>query len=529
MRKQFQNLRFSLVLGSGVSKPLGTPTWKELNRLVSEDLAVQGQECCDDEVLEPMITQRLYEHYKLKKLTGFADLEPREAIKKELKVYGEFKKILYKNLYRNRPKESKKIKSIHPYLENYLTVLRNTNITINYNFDNYIERLLHEERTKAEKKSTKGYYSATNINIPFRHDKRVIYHPNGFLPHKEMEAGGSPDLIFSENEFAEQLLGVMSGHYSSLVHHFCNNTCLFIGLSLDDPTLKHLLKLVVRMNPARCHYFVYYYENETSKPSRELQKAIFAANFETYNLVTLFLCDKEIAALGDLLESGFYETEKKDSEISLLASELGVSLKYSYYIVGCIGVGKSTTITHFRDATTYDEWFEPRELDLGKEPENLDTKQTENVDKWIVRQFYLKNHKIYEETSGIILIDRCPLDPITFTPYDKWTSKADSLLTEILKGAPKIVRGHVILLLDDPAILEMRLIAGPKEYTEERLKRLQDDIKKVYNFKDVSKIDAKYMTKHEIIKRVAKIIHAEEYKEINIQNKIEEIKNDKSE
>lgn len=523
MRKQFQNGQFGLVLGSGVSKRLGVPGWKALNRCVAKDPDVCAPQLIDSAASETVITQRLYEHYKSKKYAESLGTDIHD-VKFNLRVYKGFNQILMKHLYANPPDNRKRIKDVHPYLGHYVSILKNTNLTINYNFDSYIERMLLEERTEEEKKRSRGYDSVTDPRIPFRKDRQVIYHPNGFLPREPMES--TRKLVFSESEFADQLIGVMTGHYSPVIHHFCNNTCLLIGLSLDDPTLKHVLRLAVRMNPGRCHYYVHY-RREDEEIDPELKKAIFAANFETYNLFTMFLGDEELAALGTLIESGYFLTEKKDSDVALLATQSGgIPLTYCYYVVGAIGVGKSTTIAHFRDLTTYDEWFEPRELDLGKEPEGLDHKRIQVIDKWISRQFTLKNHKLSEEASGIVLIDRCPLDPITFTPHDEWAKKADYLLREVTcDGATKIVPGHIILLLDDPAILELRLLPGAKEYSADRLDQLQKDILKIYTDKNISRLDAKYMTTHEIIKSVAKIIHTEDYRVIDVQKKIEEIKN----
>ena len=258
MRKQFQAGRFGLVLGSGVSRPLGVPDWKELNRLVAEDPEVQASECITEDASETIITQRIYEHYRAKKYVINSSSSPQDEIKQELTISRDFGQKLHEHLYSKHDlTENKRIKEIHTYLGCYLNILRNSNLTVNYNFDNYIERLLLEERTQEEKESSRGYETAVNINLPFRRDHRVVYHPNGFLPYEKMES--RTNLVFSEKEFANQIIGVMTGHYSSLIHHFCNNTCLFIGISLNDPTLKHILKLVVRINPGRCHYFVHYY------------------------------------------------------------------------------------------------------------------------------------------------------------------------------------------------------------------------------------------------------------------------------
>jgi len=527
MRNEFQADRFGLVFGAGVSKPLGGPTWKELNTLVAKDTSVQGEKFCSQQESEPVVTQRLYEHYKLKHLPTCV-LTSHGEIKQELTILRDFNRIVYKHLYSNSkvPLREDKIKDNHTYLANYLKILLNYKLTVNYNFDDYIQRLISQERPEEEKSKTRGFETVTDISIPFRRNTRVIYHPNGILPTERMETGTK--LVFSENEFANQLIGVTTGHYSSLIHHYLTNTCLFVGISLNDPTLKHIMKLVVRINPGRCHYYVQYYDKKEGDFDLEQKNAIFAANFETYNLITLFLCDEEIAALGDLIGSG-YKEEHQDSDISRLANMTHKPLKYCYYFVGAIGVGKSTTIARFRDLVTFDEWFELRESDLGKEPESLSLPRISTIDRWIARQFTLKNHEIYQVTSGIMLADRCPLDPISFTPYEKWQEKAKFLLKTILRENKEIVRGHIILLLDDPAVLELRLITSAKEYTENRLRRLQEDIERIYCMEGVSKVDAKYMTSHEMIKKVAKIIYAEDYIDIDVQKELEKIEKGEAE
>ncbi len=380
--------------------------------------------------------------------------------------------------------------------------------------------MLREERTEDEKKSTLGYQTITDIRLPPRKNIRVIYHPNGCIPYEPMETGGS--LVFSENEYADQLIGAMSGQYSPLIQHFLQNTCLFLGLSLEDATLKHLLRQVARLNPGHCHYYVQHYK-EGKEWSQHKKDAFFASNFETYNLVTLFLCDNEIASLGKLIERGFGD-ENKDSEISYLAHKARISLVYCYYIVGAIGVGKSTSISHFRDLATYDEWFEQRTLELGREPEKLKEDIIKELDEWIAGQFSLKNWNMLQEGSGIILADRCPLDPISFTPYDGWSAKAKFLLQNVNVDNVGIMSGQIILLLDEPAVLAIRLEATDKEYSEERLCKLQNDLKKIYNIDGVTTIDAQYMSLDEIVKDIARIIHTEDYRPIDVQNRLVEIK-----
>ena len=76
--------------------------------------------------------------------------------------------MLHEHLYADAPPKERRIKEVHPYLGDYLTILRNSKLTINYNFDDHVERMLLEERSEAEKSSTRGYQSVCSLTLPFR-------------------------------------------------------------------------------------------------------------------------------------------------------------------------------------------------------------------------------------------------------------------------------------------------------------------------------------------------------------------------
>lgn len=510
MRKQFHAEHFSLVLGAGVSKSLGTPDWLGLNKKIAADAAVKGEDLLDPKVSATVVTKRLFEHFRSSRVPDGLNYSV-AGRKASLLAAKEWRDILHRCLYEDAPAEESRIREVHPYLGDYLTILRNSKLTINYNFDDHVERMLLEERTETEKASTRGYQSVCSLNLPFRKNRRVIYHPNGFLPYAKMESV-SESLVFSDDEYADQLIGVMSGLYSALIHHLCTNTCLFIGISLNDVTLKHLLRQVARMNPGHCHYYIQHYQAGQEFTS-EQKAAIFKANFETYGLITLFLNDDEIASLGRLISSGYYRDKDEDEDILLLAKLADVCLCYRYYVVGCIGAGKSTTVAHFRDLVAYDEWLEPRVLELGKEPEKLKSEKIADLDNWIADQFCRKNHRLSLEKTGIILIDRCPLDPISFTPAKDWPAKAKFLISKI---GQKVAPGHIILIIDDPAAMELRITPTAKEYSEDRLRRLQDDLRTIYDLEGVTQIQACYLSSRDLVKQVARIVHTGEYSPIDV-------------
>ena len=102
-----------------------------------------------------------------------------------------------------------------------------------------------------------GFESITNPWTQFRRTEAIIYHPNGVVPQNILEMP-SDRLVFSEASYAEQLMGIFAGDHAGLLNHLSKHTCLFIGLSLDDETLRSVLMQAARSCPGNFHYYVYY-------------------------------------------------------------------------------------------------------------------------------------------------------------------------------------------------------------------------------------------------------------------------------
>lgn len=519
MRAQLQVHRLSLVFGAGVSEPLGVPSWQKLNQRIAEHDEVDAPDLAQHSSA-PVRTQRLFEHFKATNSAN-VDVAPADVVRLERRLLKQWTDIVRQALYRD-VNRGQPVAERHPYLAALLPVIKQSPITVNYNFDDFTEQLLLEGRTEEEKRETRGYETLCRLRPPSRPNRQVIFHPNGFLPGNPMEGGVS--LVFTEDEYLDALMAAGRGQHASLVYHFSNNTCLLIGLSLEDVILRLLLRQVARANPGLYHYYVHWLGDE-EELSEEEQQAIRHSNFETYNLLTLFLRNEEIASLGRLIADGV-GSEEADTAITWLANRPDVSVKlaYRYYVVGAVGAGKSTTTSSFANLITYDEWFEPRRLALGKEPETLGKDEEREIDRWIAEQFSLKNHALCALRCGVAIIDRCPLDPISFTKKEKWSQKADDLLSEVKGASGVIAEGHIILLLNDPAELELRLLTSAKEYSADRLDTMQKDLQEIYSMPGVTLIDARYRTAEDVLKEVARVVYLAEYVPADIGQQLEKVK-----
>ncbi len=129
------------------------------------------------------------------------------------------------------------------------------------------------------------------------------------------------------------------------------------------PTLRHLLRQSAVINPGHYHYYVQFVRPGAVR-NPDAEKAAKDANFDIYNLVTLYMGDAEMAALGKMLVF-------PDQKLRKEAEEIGAELKYFYYLSGPIGAGKTTCLSYLGSFKTYEEWMAARPIELAKSWKDL--------------------------------------------------------------------------------------------------------------------------------------------------------------
>ena len=147
-------------------------------------------------------------------------------------------------------------------------------------------------------------------------------------------------------------MDAMAGRYATIAHHLINNVYLLIGLSLDDPNLRHLLRSNAISSPGRIHFIIRHVdvEHHPEKLS-QAERGIADAGFELHNLYTLYLTSDETAALGRLIGM-------EDYAFVELARRAGVGSKLVFYLSGIPGIGKTTVLSHMGGLVALDEWRE---------------------------------------------------------------------------------------------------------------------------------------------------------------------------
>ena len=519
LRRQRKLKRLGLVFGSGLSKSFGMPTWEELVTSIAADQEVDGcriLKCASKRDNLPMRLQLLFEHFK-RRSNRRANPDQAHSRQFEAKVSARWVQILHRHLYKSAPKDIPRAVVQHPYLSQYLPIIRESHMTVNYNFDDMVEQALMVTMPEKERMRSRGFESVSNASLQFRREDRIIYHPNGFLPSALLDMP-SKELVLSEGAFADQLIESFFGSYASLLHYLSKNTCVFIGLSLADSTLRNLLRQNARLNPGHFHYYVRHTTSRDSLDEESLQ-ATTRAHFEVFNLITLFLDDKGISALGRSM------TVEEDALLGKMKRS-GIPHIYRYYVTGALGAGKSTALEYFRNVNTYDEWYEPRLEIMAKPWDDLDEEEREEIDRWVARQFRLKNDNLSYQRCGIHLVDRAPLDPLVFTPKSDWSKKAARLLTEMTEGAEveEAQPGRVILLVGNEDELVLRLVPGQEGYTAAKIRTMQETYEKLYSGLGVVRIETQGLGEDLVVRRIAEAVHLDPYQEFDIQGRLEEVR-----
>lgn len=518
MRKQHKRRQFGLVLGAGVSKSFNMPDWKDLLTQIANHKRINGKKVDRQNAPATARAEILYRRFEAQcRLDLEASGQEIYDHALERQVKGEWLEIIRGILYANLP-DRDNLDREHPYLGEFLKIVKESPLTVTYNFDSCLEMMLLAWQ-KRKKDEERYYETVFDGSLPFRARNGIIYHPNGFLPENILD-GFSDDIVFSEQSFGDQLLESVAGRHFSFAHHLSKHTCLFIGLSFDDENLRHLLRRGATTNPGHYHYCIQFREKGTPR-NKEYEDALSEYRFEVYNLITLFLDADEIASLGRLLGYGF-------EDLKDIAKDANTNLSWVYYLTGIPGIGKTSVIRYMQSLWAYDEWPEEPLLTLAKPYTDLTLEERADLDNWVAYQFSIKNRKLNNEKEGVFLIDRATLDPITFIDEADMPDKAGHY-KDVLKGGDikcNLRSGRVLLLVGDTKEIATRLFLRGQVGRKSSPKYLDDQqekLKSIYCVDEVQKVDTYNLTLLELVKKIARIIHREDYKEVNLEALLQSI------
>lgn len=509
LRALYEQKRFGLVLGSGVSRDFQIPDWRGLLETIAEHPDVEGVELLTRVHESPItVADLLRRHFdaRMEPVLRERGLDDR-GVTSELT--GRWLRIVRDSLYRDAP-EVKDLETSHPYIGHFLEIILRSPITVNYNFDSCIEMMLGERQRRLGIRM-RPFEVAYDDFLATGVRTSLIFHPNGYLPKNVLEVCSS-DIVLSEREFNAQLGDTFNPRTAFLNQHFSDKTCLFLGLSLQDDLLRSVLRITRRTNPGHFHYCVEWVGPEGI--GEGMANAIFRSRFDNYNLITLFLTSEEIAVLGHLIAL--------DADHFLrLAEKAEVNAVYTYYLTGVPGVGKTSTVRYFHSLQTYGEWAEDPVAELAIPFQELNGEQRERVDRWIARQFALKNAFLQHAREGIHLVDRTPLDPLSFTPHDAWSQKVALLRQALQDETPdgSVRNGVIIHLVGDSREIAARLAVHRRlgkepdddSYSASKLVDMEARLREIYVGEGVVIVDTRGLSLADVVRSVARVVFCSEY------------------
>lgn len=523
MHQQGRHQRFCLIFGAGCGIGLGFPKWSDLLvRLGSKlDGFSEAQSTALNEAALAQSIVKLFERQFARSYPPASLADSTTQRKRSAALNAAWRDHVYEALYQGvETKEEGTFVAQACYYRSFVDVIKNAAITITYNFDDSIERSLANARQPREVKSRRGYTTVYDENSQLPTNSPVIYHPNGFLSHRKAEKP-STHLILSEDSFSAQLTDSIAGRHSVIQSELAQKTCLIVGCSLQDPTLNYLLKRNAEHHPGHFHYYVHWSGEDGSTPASDVDTEKL---FELYNLITLNLSTAEIRTLGDLLS---YEPELLRHKIR----EVELDAQFTFVVTGAVGSGKSSVISHFRSLRQHDEWLEPRLEGMERQVDDLSADVIERIDRWVDQQFALKNSVLHNQEQNAIaihILDRGPLDPLAFVKGTRVTDRAKKLKKAMKHKLEQIiVPSHVILLVADPTDMEIRAATRGKVFSAASLAKQQEALLRVYgDGAGVNIIDTRGLSLHQVVQRVANIIHRDEYMETDLSKRLDELGDD---
>ncbi len=522
LRAQHRAARLGLLFGAGISIDLGYPRWEPLVKSIARRSEVGGSDVWEDlEKKGPSgrpvtrslasVTQMLFSQFR-EHWIAEQSLVGALTFVQERKIRTEWLRLIHEELYQRKDAaDRQKALADHPYINAFTQIIKRSPLTVTYNFDDSLEQMLAMARSDDESETTRGYEMVDRPNSQFRRQDSVIYHPNGCLP-AVFENGASADVVFADDSFQDQLISAANGKYIHLSGHLFRNTCLLVGLSLEDTTLQSLLRQNAVQNPGNIHYIVQYTSSE-AKRDQKTEAAIFESNFESFGLYTLFLNNEEIKTLATLIEmdsSTFAQRHARHKP------------KFVYYMIGSVGAGKSTAAGHFRNLITYDEWVDERKPDLARPEGDVAAAKIDGLNEWIAEQFHKKNYALQACKEGVHVVDRAPLDPLTFGPSEDRPKKAKALLEKITdEGTWRVEQGHIIELDASLEEIQIRNSLKHKYWPVDEYEKLVRDIKEIYGSLQRSTICTTGRSAAQVAKHIARIIFLDDYHPVDVQSELE--------
>ena len=242
--------KFTFVIGAGVSMEYGMMSWSDL--IAKYVAAITNKNFSNyDYVFEKIgNSPQIKAQYIVDNLHDGANLST-----KEYKFCQTLKNDFYKTAFC-----AIKPSTLFSVVNCLIKYLDNNNGVITYNYDDLLEQMITHETTL----DYQTIYQDSELN---KCDV-YIYHVHGFLPRKgRLLKDHSNSIILSEQKYNYLFNNPLSWQVACQLTRFRENFCIFVGLSISDPSLRRLLENVKNNNPTKYHYAIISKHSRKGKPS----------------------------------------------------------------------------------------------------------------------------------------------------------------------------------------------------------------------------------------------------------------------
>jgi hypothetical protein len=258
MRLYTFKLHTDLIMGAGINKDYGARDWNSLLTALNTEF-YQGDEKTAEEV-KHYVGKELFTSSMILKTSGF---DTYKSLCHELYEFKEAKSF-------NDP-DSTLYECV-----NFIQKHPGTTV-ITYNYDTNLEYLMKKRDLK--------YCTVYDDNSFVTKDALCdIYHVHGLLPYgKYSEKKFTDSLVFNESDYYYMYNNPYSWNIAKQMHDFKFNSCIFIGISLNDPDMKRLLELA-----SNYMKFNFIFVKKEDGYSDKVYKDI-TTYFFTFDLITIWV------------------------------------------------------------------------------------------------------------------------------------------------------------------------------------------------------------------------------------------------
>lgn len=524
MWQRLERRRLGLILGAGVSSDAGCPTWKALVQRLTDEFP-ELKNCFKAHrnagLQETYITQILFSLHQASTRATSALSVPAQF--EQYQIDSTWMEIVHRELYRDISALTyADISKKHRYLASLGRLVCRTDLTVNFNFDDLVDEAAIDFARSRNKEQPE---IISRPKIETRKDASVIYHINGYLP-REPRRRRSESLVFTEDAFADVLISPTLHDSDFLMSRFARTTFLLLGTSLNDNSLKNMLRAGMKRSSANHHYIVYW-EDPKAPRSVEERSHIFDVNLEVYNLISVFLTTEQIAELIDLLN----EEDAALFEADLLRFS-SHNTRRKYYLVGSVVAGKSSSLEGLRCFSTFEEWSGRPPAKMYQDHKTLNQAERKEIDDWLYSQLREKNDKMRRSGVGVYVMDRGYLDLCAFSESSgENVTKLTELRARVSNFGGPLEAGQVIFLKANEVTLSERQAKRGKlrganqqiDYDGASLVQQSDILKDVYHPEDKFIFDNSRESADQTSRRIARQILLGAYVPFQFEKRIDEL------